>query len=458
MAEPTPVRGSNNTTALRRAGRGAGFLPLLRAASRRALATALAVALLLHLPLLPTPLFAWLEAMFALQGELADYDAGETIVPIDLDLLADDPSAVDTAPSATGADPASAAGAPAPAAPPPAAAPPAASASAAPEAPDAGAPDAGRRPPSDAGPDASADGGPGDAGPIAESDRPKLRDPLSVAGAPGKLASKDPNVQVLIAGDRLRSHELGEWFGRILTTIPQWQSFFQDTAIDPIRDIDHMLIAGPQLRDSSKVVAVMDYRASEETMRAAVDVVVQRSNGAWIEDAPVPAARATAEQSERIFAMVPEKRLLVVLPAEEEDQLSKLKAMKPFNKSSAVGIVISMVTPANAFRGVYAVPRSLAWMKLTVTPTKDGGADVAILAGDASPEEARVHARELTKTLNALRTLNLGITKLDVVDEVTFNAEGKDIWAKLHVTNRQLRLIMGFVEQALKDQAGARKK
>ncbi|MGK3963297.1 hypothetical protein WMF38_03805 [Sorangium sp. So ce118] len=455
MAERTPGRGSNNTTASRRAGRGAAVAPFIRAASRRALATAAAVALLLHLPLLPTPLFSWLEAMFSLRGELADYDAGETIVPIDLDLLADDPSAVAAAPSATGGEgQPSGAGAAAPATPPPAPPPPAASASAAPEAPDAGAPAPPRRkPPGDAGPDAAGDGGTED-----ESDHPNLRTPLSAAGAPGKLASKDPNVQVLIAGDRLRSHELGEWFGRILTTIPQWQSFFSDTSVDPIRDIDHLLIAGPQLRDSSKVVAVMDYRAPEQVMRAAVDVIVQRSNGAWIEDAPVPAARATAERSERIFAMVPDRRLLVVLPAEEEAQLSKLKSMKGFNKSSAAGIVISMLTPANAFRGVQALPRSLAWMRLTVTPTKDGGADLALTAGDESAEEALAHARELTRTLNALRTINLGITRIDVVDEVTFNTDGKVIWSKLHVTNRQLKLIMGFVEQALRDQAAARKK
>ncbi|KYG04467.1 hypothetical protein BE21_46635, partial [Sorangium cellulosum] len=310
-----------------------------------------------------------------------------------------------------------------------------------------------RRPPGDAGPDAAGDGGTGD-----DSDHPNLRTPLSVAGAPGKLASKDPNVQVLIAGDRLRSHELGEWFGRILTTIPQWQSFFQDTAVDPIRDIDHLLIAGPQLRDSSKVVAVMDYRAPEEAMRAAVDVVVRRSNGSWIEDAPVPAARATADRSERIFALVPDRRLLVVLPAEEEAQLSKLKSMKGFNKSSTAGIVVSLLTPANAFRGVQALPKSIAWMRLTVTPTKDGGADLTLTAGDESAEDALAHAQELTRTLNAIRTINLGITRIDVVDEVTFNTDGKVIWSKLHVTNRQLKLIMGFVEQALREQAAARRK
>lgn len=447
MAEGTPGRGSINTTAPpRREPRALGVLPFVRAASRRALPLAIAIAMLLHLPFLPTPLLAWISAALSLGGaELSDYDAGETIIPIDLDIMASDPNAIDQAPTAapTGAPPE-----------------PVATREGGGVGPDAGAPpDAGREPSSrDAGalPSVRAASGDADAGPAEDDGQPKLRDPLSVAGAPGKLASKDPNVQVLIAGDRLRKHELGEWFGRILTSLPQWQSFFSDTGIDPIRDIDHLLIAGPQFRDSSKVVAVLDYRAPEAAMREAVDVLVKRSGGSWIEGAAVPAARARADRSERIFALVPDKRLLVVLPADQEDQLSKLKSMRPFSRSAAAGVVISMLTPANAFRGVYALSPSLAWARLALTPVKDGSADLAITLGDASPADAAIHAQELTSTLNAMRSIDLGITKIDVLDEVTFNADGKVIWAKIHVTSKQLKLIMGFVEQTMRDRSGAR--
>jgi hypothetical protein len=406
---------------------------------------ALALATLLHLPFLPTPLLAWIEAVLSLGGDFSDYDAGETIIPIDLDILANDPSAIDQAP------PAAPTGAP----PEPGATPQGGSVG-----PDAGAPpDAGPEPRvSDAGarPAASSDAGAADAGPAEDDGQPKLRDPLSVAGAPGKLASKDPNVQVLIAGDRLRKHELGEWFGRILTSLPQWQSFFEDTGVDPIRDIDHLLIAGPQFRDSSKVVAVLDYRAPEAALREAVAILVKRSGGSWIEGAAVPAARARADRSERIFALVPDKRLLVVLPADQQDQLSKLKNMRPFSRSAAAGVVISMLTPANAFRGVYALSPSLAWARLALTPIKDGSADLALTLGDASPAEAAIHAQELTRTLNAMRSIDLGITKIDVLDEVTFNTDGKVIWAKIHVTGKQLKLIMGFVEQTIRERSGAR--
>lgn len=426
---------------------------LVRTASRRALRIALAVALLLHAPFVPSPLFGWLDLMLHVgSGEIADYDGGEAIIPLDLDLLAADPIAADQAPqgeSAPGAPPA------APAAPAPAPAPTASASAGAPDAGADAAPPRKRTEPGDAG---APDAGDGGKPPEPEDGPPKLRDPLAAAGAPGKLASKDPNVQVLIAGDRLRKHDLGPWFGTILTTIPQWQSFFKDTPIDPIRDLDHMLIAGPQFRDTSKVVAVMDYRVPEAEIRAALDALVARTKGEWLEDAPVPAARAKVERAERIFALIPQKRLLVVLPIDQKDELSKLKGMKPFNRSSAAGIVLSMLTPANAFRGVYKLPPTLKWMRLTVTPTKDGGADLTLTAGDASAADAAAHAAELTRVINAIRSVDIGITKIDALDEVKLEAAGDVIWTKLHVREKQLKLIMGFVEQALKDQAEARKK
>jgi hypothetical protein len=202
----------------------------------------------------------------------------------------------------------------------------------------------------------------------------------------------------------------------------------------------------------------MDYRVPEPAMRGALDVLVDRTKGEWLKDSPVPAARAKADRADRIFALVPQKRLLVVLPLDQRDSLEKLKSIKPFNRSSQAGIVISMLTPANAFKNIYKLPQTLKWMRLTVTPTKDGGADLALTVGDSSAEDAAKHAEELSRALNAVRRLDLGIAKVDVLDEVKFTTESDVIWTRLHVQNKQLKLIMGFVEQALKDQAEARKK
>ena len=270
-------------------------------------------------------------------------------------------------------------------------------------------------------------------------------------------------MQILIASDRIRKHELGEWFGRILVTIPQWQGFFKGTSIDPIRDLDHVLIAGPQFRDSRKVVAVMDFNVPEPKIRESIDTIVKRSSppGKWLEKTPVPAAQAKADNGERIFAMVPGKRLLVVLPADAKDKIAQVTGIKPFNKSSAAGIVLSMVTPHRAFKGLpIELPDTLKWMRLSVTPTGDGGADLLLELLDDSPEHAREHGGELSKAIEPLRArLNDGIALLsfigsstEAVAPIRFVAEGSLVRSELHVTKRQLKLIMSKAEQELAKQ------
>ena len=384
-----------------------------RARARRAFRRAIVIAALLHAPLIPSRLFDWIRvALFHDIGDYDDADAG-TIIPIDMDLLTREPAA----------EP------PAPAPPPPAPPPPAGGPAAEPAAPPAPAP----APPADAGPPAPA----------------PVREPLAAAGAAGKISAKDPNVQLLVSGNVLRKHEIGPWLSRILLAIPEWHQFFQDSPIDPIRDINHLLITAPRLRgDAGKMVVVMDLNLPADQVHAAVDAVVHRSNGVWLEDAPVTAARARVGGASRVFALLPQKHLLVILPGDATDQLDQLKHAKPF-RNSAEGIVISLLTPARPFRGFFPLPDTLKWLRLAVVPTADGGVDLAIDAGDRSPEDATRDAEALTREIERRRTIDvLGLT-IDIIDAVTFETSGDTLRARTHISGPKLRRIMAFVEQQI---------
>lgn len=502
MEQRTRARGRTDTKEPTALGR-------IPAAAPRAFVVALTIALLLHLPLLPTRLFAWLSLLFGEEMSMVDME-GEVVIPIDLDLVPGETAAPAPEPEPVAAEPDPAAepikkaepkpkkkkeepadagpDAEAPDAGPDAEAEDAGVSDAGPE--DAGSPDAGplvtdggTEVPdagapiaelSDAGADAEAvakaepDAGPDAAAPMpvaelpdagADAGGPKLKDPLAAAGSPAEIASKNPNVQVLIAGDRIRKHELGTWFSRILVGIPQWQSFFKDTPIDPIRDLDHLLIAGPQFRDSRKVVAVMDFNVPEPKIRAAIETIVKRSDppGRWLEDAPVPAAIAKADKGERIFALVPGKRILVVLPADAKGELAKVKSTKGFNKSSGVGIALSMVTPHRAFKGLpFEIPDTFKWMRLSVTPTDDGGADVLLEAQDKDADLAQKHAGDLGPIVEGFRKVEIPfLGRFEVLGPTPFVAEGDLVRATTHVTNKQLKYIMSAVEQQLAKQAKA---
>jgi hypothetical protein len=379
------------------------------------------VALILHAPLVPTRIAAWLQA--ALGGAAHDYndDAG-ALVPIDLDLLGKDPAADPARPPD-----------PAPPAPPP---------TRVGEGPsDAGAPDAGPRKPRP-----EPDGGPPS----------PLRDPVSAAGAAGKIAARDPNVQLLIAGNVIRKHELGPAIGQLLVKIPEWNAFFEGSPIDPLRDLDHLLITAPRLRgDTGKLVAVMDLNLPASTAREAMDLILHRNNGVWIEDAPVTAARVRVGGAPRIVALVPERRTLAILPGDAEDQLTRLKQAKGF-RNSREGLVISLLTPARPFKDVFPLPETLKWMRVAVTPAAGGSADVVIEMGDRSAAEAERHAPELTRAFDQRRKIDvLGLTTREIVGAATFVADGEVIRARLHVTSAQLRLILAFAEENLRQRLDA---
>jgi len=307
--------------------------------------------------------------------------------------------------------------------------------------PDAGLEDAGGAGPTDA--------GPSDAGPMA-------RDPNAVAGAPSNLVGKDPNVKILIAGERLRKYELGAMFGDVLSAIPQWQTFIGSSGIDPVKDINHMLIGGPQLRDSRKVVVVLDMNVNDQKARETINGIVKRSNppGKWLDGTPVPAAIAQADHGERIFALVPGKHMVVVLPVDAKDKLAGVKAIKPFDKSSNVGIAIYLVTPANAFRGLpFQIPNTLKWMRVNVIPTEDSGVDVVLEAEDKDDKLATEHADQLETIIESVRKVDLPfIGSYEVLGKTKFVANGALIRAETHVSRKQLVLIMGMAKKRLEAQ------
>lgn len=391
----------------------------------RAFVRALAIALVLHLPFVPSRLVDWAQFFFTDASDYDDPDA-QAIIPVDLDILSKEPVVEPPASPAPAPPPA-----PGPVEPKHAPAPP--------------------RPPPRPAPSSDAAAGAGDAGAPAP-----VKDPLAAAGGAGKVAAKDPNVQLLFSGAVLRKHELGPWFSRVLLMLPEWQQFFQATQIDPIRDIDHLLITAPRLRgDASKLVAVMDLRAPHEQVREAVDQVVHRAGGVWIEDAPVPTARARVLGAPRLFALIPEKRLLMVLPGDAVDQLGKLRKTKSF-RSSAEGLVVSLVTPARPLRGFFPLPDSLKWLRLAIIPTADGGIDLAIEAGDQSWQDAERHAEAMTADLERMRKVDvLGLTTVEILDPVTFVSSGDTIRARTHVSRSKLGRITAYIEQQAQARVGA---
>lgn len=313
---------------------------------------------------------------------------------------------------------------------------------------DAGAPDASKS--SDAG-GAEDAGTAGDAGP---THKPGEGIGSPVAGISDKrVVDPNANVQVLVHNDRVRQHPLGARIGPMLRNVYQWRDFFGPTAIDPMRDLDRMLIIGPQLRDSREVVAILQFNVPQAQVRAAVDVLVARDpEGGWLDAGGAPVAKAHADRGERIFVF-PSPQVLVVTPPSAQAAAQRLskKFRLPGPKGDEIAIA-KLATPWRAFMGMRAIniPKSIRSAELRLSPTPDGGVVIDILAHDESEESAKADAQALTAALQAATSLDLGLlgsvmfgaSKKNFIKKGSFEPDGADIRGEIVMTRAQVETVL----------------
>jgi hypothetical protein len=277
------------------------------------------------------------------------------------------------------------------------------------------------------------------------------------AGEPTKLTGDKPNVQLLLSGDQLRQHPQGADFGRLLGAIPEWASFFEGTGIDPVRDFDHLLLAGPQFRDFRQVVAVMDYHAETSSIQAAMESLRGRAGGTWVKGAASPTLRfrSALDGAERFLVHVPKRKLLALVPLSAEGQLQKVQGIQPFSASSSA-LVLSLVEPARALRGLpLALPPSISSLRLRVLPTAEGGLSLELELQDKELAEAKAHADKLTQDVAGLRMLLAMATPISL-PPIPFRAEGSVIRGKAELRSDQLRVLVPRVQSWLPSPGGGR--
>jgi len=408
--------------------------------ARRRLWTWLLVSSALHAPL--TPLVALLGLVGLIDRSDDDLPPAPPITEIPIDLLPDE--GPDPAPKGAEAKPAEPGGEPARAKPEP-------------KQPKAEVADAGA--PSDAGTDgggaqAAAEGG---AEGREKGTGEDIGDPVALSGAAGKIADARANIRLILYTDRMRAHPLARRVGSMLSQAYQWRDFFGPSGIDPIQDVDRILLAGPELRDSSQVVAVLQYNVSEERIRAAVDALVQRdANGEWL-DAGAPAARARADRADRVFVM-PAPHLIVVTPPSAERHALSLSPKTRFPRAAGSEAVTAyIVKPSQSLRGLpLRLPASLKWLRIKASQAEAGGAIVHIHGLDETPELAEHHAQMLQDGVTAISTLDLGLfgallgrRQTRFIESVQFTSEGRNIRGEIELTEQQLGSIVDLMTQMM---------
>ncbi|HZO16396.1 MAG TPA: hypothetical protein VFB62_24145, partial [Polyangiaceae bacterium] len=436
MAEGTLTRGRLNTRTDIWGQRNVPARPLF---------WCLLIALVLHIPALPTHFSTWIRMLFGQEEEPDTGPQQEVIIPIEFDL--------DTEPGEPGAKPSAKKAEPEKLPDEPdedlsgelldddekgdeQARKPLASADRNIELPDAGEPDPLEQPVAEAKP---------------PPPQPALGDdPHGASGGVGGVRSDHPNVEILIAADVLRQRaDLAAMFGELLGSVPEWNDLLGGTKLNPIQDFDHLFISAPQLRNPRWIVVAIEHNVPAARMRQAVERVVSKSKqGKWLEGHDLPVAQI-GNEGERRVVLNPDKRLLVVLPVEAENQIANIKSSPGFAKSGSDGMLVKVLTPWRAFKsGPFKMPQSIKWMKIRFRLVGTDDFEVEIEAEDESAEAAGKNVRDLERQIEALRPIpGLSLLKRDAafIGRPKWEVDGTRIRAKAPASRDQIKRIMRLI-------------
>ncbi len=287
-------------------------------------------------------------------------------------------------------------------------------------------------------------------------------DPIALAGRAAQIADSNANVRLFIFADVIRAQPLGERIGGLLRRTPQWSDFFGPADIDPIRDVDRVLIAGPQLRNSSQVVAVVQHHLPPAIIDAAFKHLVERK-GEWI-DKEAKLARAEADRASRIFA-APNDSVVVVAPPQMEAQLRGLGEHAKFSRADGdIALSAYIVTPHRVARGTgIELPKSIKWARFDLRPTADGGGVLKILAQDEDQEHAKENAQFFQMLIDQVSTIDLrrgggfgavaslllGSQKVRMLKEATFKSKDDQIEGTIVATAAQLMNVADLLDAFL---------
>jgi hypothetical protein len=422
----------------------------VRESKSRTFSVTLAIALVLHLPLTPIPLFVRLFASLLHRDETAlwDYQDDRVIIPISVGEDVPSGGRAASEPRAP-SGPAGETEAPRPVR------------RRRPAVADGGAADAAVRR-SDGGVrsrDAAAHDGPNEAGvatdgeavtaampPASAGDAAagdagarSVSDPLALVGSLRRTVQGKPNVELVMWFSAMRTHPLGARVGEILSCNPQWRDFIGDT-LDPVRDLEGVFLFGPRVVDSSKLTVAVQTRMDQNKVRAAMENLVRHggANAGWLDaGSGAVAARVRADRAERIVMTHP-TNMIYVTPEEGYAQIAGVREPMSLPPGNGRALSLMMVTPWRPFRRIgWNVPETVSEMRLDIVAKDDGGADVSIEFDDQDPASAEEHAQAQNAQLAAspIRLL---------IGDIRFAAQGSHMVCRTHLSRNTSNFLLNM--------------
>ena len=241
-----------------------------------------------------------------------------------------------------------------------------------------------------------------------------------------RALASDGSVSLLVDMASLRAHPRAQHLAKL---IGEWQPFFDGEALDPLRDLERLLVIGPELRASGRGIALALHHLAAERVHAAI--------------ARAGAAVEHTEQGDRFYTQLSPELLLI---APERLSMRRTDVELPAPPSGSLG-TIYIDDPHRALKDLpFEVPRTLHWVRGIIQNATADAIAVDIEAGDENAELAKRDAQTLTHDVIALKTK----ARAPWIDRARFEAIGSVIVGRLEVTPTQIDSLLDLLSELVR--------
>jgi hypothetical protein len=268
-----------------------------------------------------------------------------------------------------------------------------------------------------------------------------VKDTLSLVGALRRAVKSKPNVALVFWFSTMREHPLGPLVGNLLSCNPQWRDFLGDV-IDPLQDLDGVMLVGPRMAETSKLTILVQSRMDDAKVRQVMGFVGEAAHrsgagGPIDAGAGTQAVRFHADRADRVAFTHP-KNLIIVTPPEGFEQLQAQREAMSLPAGRGQAMSLTMVNPWRPLRmmGLH-LPETLSEIRVNVFATDSGGVSVEIEFDDQDAAQATAHAGDLTEQARSAAG--------PLLSDITFVAEGNRLRAETRLSRITSAIALGFV-------------
>jgi len=270
-----------------------------------------------------------------------------------------------------------------------------------------------------------------------------------------------PNVTIAMWFPTMKSHALGEAVSKIMGCQSDWRVFMR-AGVDPMQDLDGVMIVGPQMQDTSKMTAAVQHHISPDRVHSVMESLVQRSQapGRWVKP---QVAQVTIQRKQRMLFPHP-KDVIFVAPSEGWEKLDELKAEVSLPLPRGRAFALTLQKPSIPLHRLgLEIPERITKMTLDIYPRIDGSVEFLISFEDvndrASLSDSRRVQEQFQRLSDQIEQLSHSISSLSAIvpglpdrknvsvklPPIGFVAESKRFSAEITFTPEQAASLLGII-------------